>query len=78
MIAAALLHDTVEDHAAELASEGTTVAALGALTARFGPRVAELVALVTNPEYEPDRDKNEQYREQRDSQPGRLTVGPDH
>jgi hypothetical protein len=63
VIAAALLHDTVEDHAAELAPEGTTAAALGALTARFGPRVAELAAMVTNPEYEPGRDNNEQYRE---------------
>jgi hypothetical protein len=30
---------------------------------RFGPRVAGLVAAVTNPDYEPGRDKNEQYRE---------------
>ena len=37
VIAAALLHDTVEDHAAELSPEGTTAAAVGALTARFGP-----------------------------------------
>ena len=36
VIAAALLHDSVEGHAAELAPEGTTAAALGALTARFG------------------------------------------
>jgi hypothetical protein len=63
VIAAALLHDTVEDHAAELAAEGTTAAALAALAGRFGPRVAGLVAAVTNPEYDPGRDKNEQYRE---------------
>ena len=63
VIAAALVHDTVEDHPAELAPEGTTVAALCALTARLGPRVAALVAAVTNPENEPGRDKNEQYRE---------------
>src|SRR5712664_1303377 len=31
--------------------------------AASGPRVAELVAAVTNPEYTPDRDTNEQYRE---------------
>src|SRR5215831_17326114 len=43
---AALLHDAVEDHAAE-----------------FGPRVAGLVAAVTNPEYAADRDADEQYRE---------------
>jgi hypothetical protein len=60
---AALLHDTVEDHAAELAPEGTPVAALDALDGRFGPQVAGLVAAVTNPDYEPGRDKNEQYRE---------------
>jgi hypothetical protein len=64
VIAAALLHDTVEDHAAELAAaEGTTAAALAALAGWFGPRVAGLVAAVTNPEYDPGRDKNEQYRE---------------
>jgi hypothetical protein len=42
VVCAALLHDAVEDHAAEL---------------------AELVAAVTNPEYAPDRDTHEQYRE---------------
>ena len=63
VITAALLHDTVEDHAAGLAPEGTTAAAVGALADRFGPRVAGLVAAVTNPEYEPGRGKNEQYRE---------------
>jgi hypothetical protein len=63
VIAAALLHDTVEDHAAELAPEGTTAAALAALAGRFGPRVAGLIAAVTNPEYEAGQNKNEQYRE---------------
>ena len=29
---------------------------------RFGPRVAGLIAAVTNPEYEADQNKNEQYR----------------
>ena len=33
------------------------------LAAEFGPRVAELVAAVTNPEYAPGRDAHEQYRE---------------
>lgn len=59
---AALLHDAVEDHAAELAPGGRE-AALAALAAAFGPRVAELVGAVTNPEYAPDRDPHEQYRE---------------
>ena len=60
---AALLHDAVEDHAAELAPDGTRDAALAALAEEFGPRVAGLVAAVTNPEYAPDRDADEQYRE---------------
>jgi hypothetical protein len=69
---AALLHDAVEDHAAELASDGRRAegvsgggreAALAALAAGFGPRVAELVGAVTNPEYAPGRDPHEQYRE---------------
>ena len=69
---AALLHDAVEDHAAELAPDGRRPegvcgggreAALAALAAGFGPRVAELVGAVTNPEYAPGRDPHEQYRE---------------
>ena len=60
---AALLHDAVEDHAAELASDGTREAAFAALAEEFGPRVAGLVGAVTNPEYAPDRDQHEQYRE---------------
>jgi hypothetical protein len=63
VIVAALLHDAVEDHAAELARDGTTGAALAVLAERFGPRVAELVAAVTNPEYAPGRDRHVQYRE---------------
>ena len=35
----------------------------GKLAEEFGPRVAGLVAAVTNPEYAPDRDADEQYRE---------------
>ena len=68
VITAALLHDAVEDHPAELAliDCGTyaelTDAALAELARRFNPRVAELVRSVTNPEYHPDRDRNEQYR----------------
>jgi HD domain len=71
VISAALLHDAVEDHAAELAGRtgGTgdiradQQAALAVLAAEFGPRVAELVGAVTNPEYAADRDAHEQYRE---------------
>jgi (p)ppGpp synthase/HD superfamily hydrolase len=66
VIVAALLHDTVEDHPAELAGGAPldpTAAALAVLARDFGPRVAELVAAVTNPEYTPDRDRDEQYRE---------------
>ena len=63
VIIAALLHDAVEDHAAELAPGGRQQDALAVLAAEFGPRVAELVAAVTNPDYAPDRDTNEQYRQ---------------
>jgi hypothetical protein len=62
VVCAALLHDAVEDHAAELAQDGTERAALAALAAEFGPRVAGLVGAVTNPQYAPDRDQHEQYR----------------
>ncbi|HET6531260.1 MAG TPA: HD domain-containing protein [Actinoplanes sp.] len=68
VLTAALLHDAVEDHPEELAptGEGThaelTDAAVAELARRFNPRVAELVRSVTNPEYDPDRDRNEQYR----------------
>ena len=68
VVTAALLHDAVEDHPAELGmlAEGThselTEAAIAELARRFNPRVAELVRSVTNPEYDPDRDRHEQYR----------------
>ncbi|WP_344133471.1 HD domain-containing protein [Luedemannella flava] len=66
VLVAALLHDAVEDHPAELAgsTNGDVVsAALTAIAARFNPRVADLVRAVTNPEYDPTRDADEQYRE---------------
>jgi hypothetical protein len=64
VICAALLHDAVEDHAADLAgATADQAAALAALAAEFGPRVAELVGAVTNPPYAPDRDPDQQYRE---------------
>jgi HD domain len=60
---AALLHDAVEDHADGIAPGGTRQAALTMLARRFGDRTAALVAAVTNPAWEPGRDKHEQYRE---------------
>jgi (p)ppGpp synthase/HD superfamily hydrolase len=69
VLIAALLHDAVEDHPAELSgiAEGShtelTDAAVAELARRFNPRVAELVRSVTNPEYDPERDRHEQYRE---------------
>jgi hypothetical protein len=66
VLAAALLHDAVEDHPEELAGgvpENPTTAALAVLARDFGPRVSELVAAVTNPAYAPGRDKDDQYRE---------------
>jgi (p)ppGpp synthase/HD superfamily hydrolase len=69
VLTAALLHDAVEDHPAELSGlspelghRALTDAAIAELTRRFGPRMAELVRSVTNPEYDPERDKHEQYR----------------
>ncbi len=62
MVCAALLHDAVEDHAAGIAPGGPQ-AALALLAGRFGARTAELVAAVTNPEWEPGRDEHEQNRE---------------
>jgi len=64
VICAALLHDAVEDHPAELSGGSDDQgAALAALAAQFGPRVADLVGAVTNPRYEPGRGEYEQYRE---------------
>lgn len=69
VLVAALLHDAVEDHPSELAGipagQSHTIAtnaAVAELARRFNPRVAELVRSVTNPEYDPARDKHEQYR----------------
>ena len=69
VLTAALLHDAVEDHPAELSGRHggsraeLTEAAVAVLAERFNPRVAELVRSVTNPEYDPERDRHEQYRE---------------
>jgi (p)ppGpp synthase/HD superfamily hydrolase len=69
VLTAALLHDAVEDHPAELAGldaalghQALADAAVAELARRFNPRAAELVRSVTNPEYDPERDKHEQYR----------------
>ncbi|NUS43024.1 MAG: HD domain-containing protein [Mycobacteriaceae bacterium] len=66
VVIAALLHDAVEDHPAELAGERPgprTEAALAELAARFGNRVADLVAAVTNPPPAESVDRHEQYRD---------------
>lgn len=69
VLTAALLHDAVEDHPAELSGRATgtyaelTDAAVAELARRFNPRTAELVRSVTNPQYDPERDRHEQYRE---------------
>ncbi|MEU4560331.1 HD domain-containing protein [Actinoplanes sp. NPDC023936] len=70
VLIAALLHDAVEDHPAELGGvpaatpyPEATEAALTVLARRFNCRVADLVRSVTNPEYDPARDRHEQYRE---------------
>jgi hypothetical protein len=70
VVAATLLHDSVEDHAAEiigLVADGEPTdaqmrQALDVLAARFNPRVSSLVGAVTNPPSEPGVDRHEQYR----------------
>lgn len=62
IICAALLHDSVEDHATDLSPAGRP-GAFAMLTAWFGPRVVDLVAAVTNPVYASDIDKHGHYRE---------------
>jgi (p)ppGpp synthase/HD superfamily hydrolase len=69
VVIAALLHDAVEDHPEELAGlagrhpfDVATDAALAELARRFNPRVAGMVRSVTNPDFDPSLDRNEQYR----------------
>ncbi|HZM78862.1 MAG TPA: HD domain-containing protein [Candidatus Limnocylindrales bacterium] len=67
VLVAALLHDAVEDQPWRLVGrpeEGPppTEEALAVIAQRFGPRVARLVECVTNPDWDPHRDRNEQYR----------------
>src|SRR5947207_15937350 len=62
VVTAALLHDAVEDQAHRLAGPsgagldeaGRREVAFAAVAAAFGPRVARLVAAVTNPLYDAD------------------------
>ena len=56
---AALLHDTVEDHAGELAPGGSRE---DAVAGEFGGRVASLVGAVTSPVWAPGSDRHVQYR----------------
>lgn len=67
VLIAALLHDAVEDQPWRLAGRPEvgpppTEEALAVLAERFGSRVATLVGAVTNPDWDPHRDRNEQYR----------------
>jgi (p)ppGpp synthase/HD superfamily hydrolase len=63
VLCAALLHDAVEDHAAQLAADGRQASALAELGAQFGGQVAELVGAVTNPGYQPGPGAAAQYRD---------------
>jgi hypothetical protein len=68
VLTAALLHDSVEDQpwrltgAPDDSGPPPTTDALKVLAERYSERVARLVEAVTNPDYDPSRDKNEQYR----------------
>ena len=62
VICAALLHDSVEDHAEDLSAAGRA-GSFALLTAAYGEWVAELVAAVTNPVFAPGTDRDSQYRE---------------
>jgi hypothetical protein len=74
VLVAALLHDAVEDQPWGIVGRSPTGLAgpppppptdeaLAVLAHRYGPRVATLVAAVTNPTYDPRRDADDQYRE---------------
>ena len=60
---AALLRDTVEDHAGDIGPGGSREDALAVLAGQFGARTAGLVAAVTSPPREPGRERHEQYGE---------------
>ncbi|PSR63486.1 MULTISPECIES: HD domain-containing protein [Nocardia] len=71
LVLVGLLHDAVEDHAADLVAlrgapepdEDLNAAALAVLTQRFGERVSNLVAAVTNPAHDSDEDRHIRYRD---------------
>jgi hypothetical protein len=54
---------SASDGSADAGASDSQRAALAAVAGEFGPRVAGLVAAVTNPPWAPDRDAYEQYRE---------------
>jgi (p)ppGpp synthase/HD superfamily hydrolase len=58
---AALLHDSVEDHAAQMTQAATRAGAFASLADLVGRRAADLVAAVTNPVHTAGADKNQQY-----------------
>ena len=60
---AALLHDTVEDHAGEVAPGGTRQDALAVLAGQFGQHTADPGGRGHQPGLQPGRDEHEQYRE---------------
>ena len=78
IITAALLHDTIRDHSAELAPDGRPdpEAALAELAGRFGPRVAELVAAVNNPQYDPNRDTSDKLQQYLEHVTASLDASP--
>jgi hypothetical protein len=78
VVCAALLHDAVEDHAADLAPGGGQQEALTVLAGLFGPRVAEFVGAVTNPAYEPGRDHHRPVPRACSRQPGNQPLGARH
>jgi (p)ppGpp synthase/HD superfamily hydrolase len=67
VLAAALLHDAVEDQPWAMTGRPTGHGppprdeAFAVLTTRYGARVARLVRAVTNPEYEPGADRTREY-----------------
>jgi hypothetical protein len=59
---AALLRDTVEDHAGERASGGSRDDAVAVAAGELGGRVASLVGAVTSPQCSPGAGRHERYR----------------
>jgi len=68
VLTAALLHDSVEDQPWRITGRDEesgpppTEEALKVLADKYGERVARLVDAVTNPDWDPQRDRHEQYR----------------